>query len=111
MARHSEQGGARGTKDDAERIPRLEQDVERLLREGGPTDEELAAAPVLSRWTLIIHPSDGLPALVGSVTGHPEVRSGPVVTSPVVVIALEAGWARTVSRMYALGVPADETLS
>lgn len=99
----------RGTK--SGRILQLELDLERILQGGGPTWDEFATAPVLSRWRLIVHPDDGLPSLVGIVTGHPVVGPGPVITSPVVAISLTGDWARTVSRLYALGVPADGVLA
>ena len=111
MASDETQEGKAGSEGANGRIFRLEQDLRRMLQEGGPTRDELAKAPVLSRWRLIAHPDDGFPSLVGIVTGHPVVGPGPVITSPVAAIGLTGEWARTVSRLYALGVPADEVVS
>ena len=71
-----------------------------------PTPEELEAAPVISRW----YAEDG--ALIGNVTGHPGIEEGHLVrTSPVLAIDEDAGWVRTRSRYYRLGVHGMEKLN
>lgn len=72
-----------------------------------PGAEELAAAPLLERWSLARVRGDIGLALVGSVTGHPRLGDRPaIVTSE--LIAMDPGhtWARTRSRFYRLGRPA-----
>ena len=111
MASYDNADGKTGLEDRAGLIRRLEHDMKRILQGGRPTEDELAKAPVLSRWRLIAHPEDDLLSLVGIVSGHPDVGPGQIVTSPVVAIGLEADWARTVSRFYVLGLPAGEVVS
>lgn len=61
--------------------------------------------PMLEDWFPAIVPekTEEL-ALIGTVTGHPRLRDGrPIVTSNVVMLNVDAGLARTVSRWYRLG--------
>lgn len=59
---------------------------------------------MLSHWTLT-EDAFGLPHLVGSVRGHPQLGPGWCTTSVVLAMAPDATWARTVSRVYQLGEP------
>ena len=71
------------------------------LQEGyRPSDEELADAPLLNSWCRLgSH-------LVGVVVGHPVFADGHrCITSPVLALATDGTWARTVSRYYRLGMP------
>jgi len=67
-----------------------------------PSEQELAPAPVLTLWTYAPLPG-GLCCLAGVVVGHPRIRDGSCFTSAVLAIDPELKWARTVSRLYALG--------
>lgn len=60
--------------------------------------------PVLDDWFPVIVPSKTEElALLGTVTGHPRLRDGrPIITSNVVVLNVDAGLARTLSRWYRL---------
>lgn len=61
--------------------------------------------PMLEDWFPAIVPekTEEL-ALIGTVSGHPRLRDGrPIVTSNVVVLNVDAGLARTMSRWYRLG--------
>jgi hypothetical protein len=67
-----------------------------------PDAATLAAAPLIDRWSAILH-RDAV-CLIGRVTGHPRLRPGArAITSPLLRIAPAAGWARTWSRTYRLG--------
>ena len=76
----------------------------------GPTPEDLADAPRLTAWRIVIEPGERVVRLHGRVTGHPEIDDPELTTSA--VIALDAGgsggdhgvegWARTLSRWYRL---------
>lgn len=69
-----------------------------------PEPSTLADAPRIDRWCGAI--VDELPVLVGVVTGHPRLRHGArCITSPLVRIEPDKGWARTFSRYYRLGRP------
>jgi hypothetical protein len=74
------------------------------LAEAEPEAIHLADAPRIDRWCAAVIAD--LPVLVGLVTGHPRLRQGArTVTSPLVRIAPDQGWARTLSRYYQLGRP------
>lgn len=69
-----------------------------------PTPGELAAAPLLERWSLARVDGDVGLALVGSVTGHPRLGDRPgIVTSELVAMDPDHNWVRTRSRIYRLG--------
>ncbi|OYU77440.1 MAG: hypothetical protein CFE32_05680 [Alphaproteobacteria bacterium PA3] len=61
--------------------------------------------PRLEDWFPAIVPEETEAlALIGTVTGHPRLSDGrPIVTSNVVVLNVDAGLARTMSRWYRLG--------
>lgn len=75
-------------------------DLRRLQEGYRPSDEELANGPLLNSWCRL---GDHL---VGVVVGHPVVADGHrCITSPVLALAADGTWARTVSRYYRLGRP------
>ena len=98
----------------AEEIQKRFRDLHRdrdLLKSGWtPKEQDLVDAPVIGNWVAVLRA--GEPALVGVVTGHPRLRGlRRIVTSPLVAIDIEGGWARTEGRFYRLGLqytPADE---
>lgn len=65
---------------------------------------ELEGAPRLEDWSLVTRSAM---ALQGRVIGHPLLGNRHVVTSELFALDRSAGWARTLSRFYALGTPAD----
>jgi hypothetical protein len=78
--------------------------LERIRRGEAPSAEELAAAPLLRFWCVVL--DEPLPVLQGVVTGHPRLPDGHLVaTSPILWLAPDRTAARTVSRWYRLGVP------
>ncbi|WP_051631366.1 DUF6634 family protein [Afifella pfennigii] len=92
---------------DVERIGRLAVDL-RALQEGRiPTPQDLVDAPTIDRWAIAA--TTGTPALVGHVFGHPMLGTREVLTSPVIVVAPNEGFARTISRYYRLGRPSEDT--
>lgn len=70
----------------------------------GVSDDDLADAPQLEFW-LPVRNRFGVLALWGQVTDHPTLGRDDIVTSPIVAWNPDAGWARSVSRMYRLGQP------
>ncbi|WP_449043442.1 DUF6634 family protein [Paracoccus versutus] len=74
--------------------------------EAGPTEEDLAQAPVLSDWMAAISPGGNV-MLWGEVTNHPLLGNASIHTSQLIAIDPEAGWARTASRWYRLGRSID----
>ena len=81
----------------------------RIERGVSPTAEELAAAPLLNFWCVVIDPP--FPVLQGVVIDHPRLADGSMVgTSPLLWLAEDRSAARTVSRFYRLGVPLTEAM-
>lgn len=81
----------------------LADDVGRLLAEGRPSDNDLGAAPILDHWGVVAR---ARPALAGLTTGHPVLRDHrPIITSDLIALDADAGWARTASRFYRLNRP------
>lgn len=74
--------------------------------EAGPSEADLAQAPVLSDWKAAISPG-GHVMLWGEVTDHPLLGTASIHTSQLIAINPEAGWARTASRWYRLGRSID----
>ncbi|TDX59692.1 hypothetical protein EDE12_1296 [Methylosinus sp. sav-2] len=77
-------------------------DIERLLAEGRPSDDDLDNAPILDRWIVVARIA---PALAGAVTGHPVLDNRSIITSDLFALDADAGWARTAGRFYRLGRP------
>lgn len=65
-----------------------------------PTEKLLSSAPLLERWEAV--PYEAI-SLAGWVTGHPTIRTGPLVSSQVFMLDPYRRWARTLSRFYRLG--------
>ena len=70
--------------------------------EAGPSETDIADAPVLSDWQAAISPG-GHVMLWGEVTNHPILGNSSIHTSQLIAIDPGAGWARTASRWYRLG--------
>lgn len=73
--------------------------------ERGPTSEDLAEAPLADLWAVLVKDEGDLPALWAQVSGHPLLGDRQILTSALVGLNREAGWARTISRWYRLGRP------
>jgi hypothetical protein len=72
-----------------------------------PTGAELMGAPTIDDW-FVVEASDSTIRLMGKVSGHPNpnVGRGPLtMTSILLWLADDSGWARTASRYYFLGHP------
>ncbi|MBU1335958.1 MAG: hypothetical protein KJ944_17390 [Alphaproteobacteria bacterium] len=86
----------------AKLLHRLSDDL-KLIEDGqGPTAAQLSDAPRIDGWTLGYRFD---PALVGVVSQHPLLADGPITTSSLYYLDIEAGYARTLSRLYVLGRP------
>lgn len=73
--------------------------------EAGPSEADIANAPVLSDWMPAVSPFAHV-ILVGKVVGHPILGTRSITTSQLIAIRPATGWARTVSRWYRLAQPA-----
>lgn len=93
--------------DDAVRLEAALAAFDRLTAGGAPDPYELAAAPILSGWRRSLMPTVE-PILVGTITGHPHLSGRRnVATSRLLALDPVDGWARTLSRWYRLGAPAE----
>jgi hypothetical protein len=81
----------------------LADDLDRIATAAAPTAAELAKAPLLVDWSIVLT-LNGL-ALTGFAAGHPMLGARAIVTSPLWVLDPKLCWARTLSRFYRLGVP------
>jgi hypothetical protein len=92
------------TPDLTARLRSLADDLDRIAQGDAPTAADLAQAPLLVDWKLMLGWS-GL-CLIGFVAGHPLLGAKTIATSPVWTLDPALRWARTLSRFYRLGVPA-----
>lgn len=89
---------------DIERVRHLLRDLERAANGGHPDRRVIARAPVLDNWQPAFRQE---PCLIGAVMGHPTITNGhKTQTSGLWLLAPAFGYARTFSRVYALGRPA-----
>ena len=87
------------------RLRRLNDDLARIAAGTAPAADELGDAPILDHWA---YASRFAVCLAGATVGHPKLGNRPLVaTSELFVIDPLHGWARTFSRFYRLGRPAD----
>lgn len=94
---------ADGPKDLAT-LARLVRDLRSYAGEEGPTEEQIAAAPVLSAWFPMTDASAC--RFAGLIDGHPLVRPGPGMSSRVYAVDRSYRWMRSHSRLWRLGPPA-----
>lgn len=95
---------------EVERMRQLLLDLEALRAGDAPSPEQLATAPLLSRWQFMLAP-DGL-CLAGEVFDHPLLGSRPNIrTSRLYVVGPDLAWARTFSRFFRLGPQSREPMA
>jgi hypothetical protein len=105
---------SQGAKADAElvsqarRLKALSADMERVLEGILPEAIATEEPPLLDRWIL---GNTLAPCLVGLSTGHPTLvgANRAIATSNVWLMSDDMTWARTLSRWYRLGRPAERT--
>jgi hypothetical protein len=89
------------------RLTSLLDDLKTIRRDGAPSPEALNMGPTLEGWNLSTRP---VPCLAGVYLNHPKIPNGYIgITSELLVINVELGFARTRSRVYRLGEPAPST--
>ena len=82
-------------------VRRLGDAIEASIAGDGPTQAELDAAPLLVDWDNV---ADVCPVLRGTLAGGQAVE----VTREIFLFAPQAGWARTLTRLYRLGASAND---
>ncbi|WP_368045406.1 DUF6634 family protein [Pseudoroseomonas cervicalis] len=85
---------------EAQRLERLASDLRKMADGQFPCPSDLMSAPTITRWTWAVRP---MMSLEGFTSGHPRLGTTTVRTTEVWAIDLQAGWARTLSRLYVLG--------
>lgn len=81
----------------ADRFLQLAERLRRIASRQGPTEQELASAPLLCRPQYVPRPAM---CLAGWGEGHPRLPDGPVTTAEVVVDGSGLGWILTEGRFY-----------
>lgn len=77
------------------------------LAETGPSDPDLATAPLIDMWRPLMA-NQFCVSLWGFVTDHPELGRDYTTTSALIALDQQRGWARTWNRWYRLGTPLAE---
>lgn len=85
-------------------------DLQRLNAGWYPTDKDLMDAVGLENWSILRFP-DKSEVLLGSSIDHPQLGSRHIHTSNVLWISDDRKLARTLSRWYRLGSPAQPSAS
>lgn len=90
------------------RLASLVADMEALRLGAFPESLTKDEAPILDRWVVAQRP---IPCLAGLASGHPLLfGSGRLIgTSDLWLMSADQTWARTLSRWYRLGRPADHS--
>lgn len=90
------------------RVAALLADMERIHRGLPPEAMAGGEAPILDRWIIA---STMVPCLAGLSTGHPRLigENRLIGTSDLWLLSEDRSWARTLSRWYRLGRPADHS--
>ena len=91
-----------------DRLVALAADMERVRRGVPPEAMAGDAAPILDRWIL---GQRIVPCLAGLSTGHPRLvgQNRLIGTSDLWLLSEDWAWARTLSRWYRLGRPAEHS--
>lgn len=102
----NEQGSA--FVDGMARVAALLADMEKIQQGLPPAAMARREAPILDRWILA---STMVPCLAGLSTGHPLLvgENRLICTSDLWLLSQDRTWARTLSRWYRLGRPADQS--
>lgn len=95
--------------DEIQRLRRLLRDLEFVRSGRHPDRNQLASAPLIDDWRIVNRPA---PCLMGTVKGHPTIKNGHTgLTTELWLLAPTLGYARTLSRYYAMGRPALDDAS
>ena len=82
-----------------DKIERLAADLRSIVAGSGPTEDELARAPLLLNWHVVSRP---VLALEGLVMAHPRLGTQQITTSQLYWVSDDQKSARTFSRFYRL---------
>uniref|UniRef100_Q07NV5 Uncharacterized protein n=1 Tax=Rhodopseudomonas palustris (strain BisA53) TaxID=316055 RepID=Q07NV5_RHOP5 len=86
------------------RLRELLKDLEKVRSGQHPDQDALSESPLLQDWEVTVRPEL---CLTGIVHGHTRIKdSRAAITTELWLFAPQLGYARTLSRFYALGAPA-----
>lgn len=91
----------------AANLRRLADDLDRISAGAGPTELELAFAPILSCWRPCLT-SAADPAIRGLLRGHPLIPDGESLRAEILAADPDLSWIRTWAGFYRLGPSASE---
>lgn len=95
-------GARRGNElDDLATLEQLVADLASYARGDGPSEKDLARAPLMRDWVTVR--DHAAFRFRGEVSGHPRIGPGPGVTSRLCAVDTEQRWVRTYSRLWRLG--------
>lgn len=94
------ENGIPARPEDVDLIARLAEDLAWCLREGGPPQDVIVAAPVIDAWSPTLVPQTAIIGRVGA--------SRPLVTPTIHALSPDLGWARSLFGWYRLGRRVDE---
>jgi len=90
----------------AAKLRALADDLERIRAGRGPSEADLAKAPLIVDWRPVISAA-GL-RLWGFVAGHPRLGNTGAMTSQLWAAGADGTWIRTLSRFYHVGLRLPE---
>lgn len=89
------------------KLTALLEDLKTIREHQAPSAALLNRSPTLEGWNLATRP---VPCLAGVYFNHPSIQDGYIgITSELLAIDVEKGFARTRSRFYTLGEPAPSS--
>jgi hypothetical protein len=85
----------------------LADDLDRINAGAGPTEADLARAPVLFDWEPKLTPTQD-PAIRGVVRGHPAIPDGEFLRAEILAVDPDLTWIRTWTGFFRLAEPSVE---
>ncbi len=82
----------------------LADDLDRINSGTGPTEADLARAPILFDWEPKLTPAHE-PAIRGVVCGHPAIPDGEVLRAEILAVDPDLSWIRTWTGFFRLAEP------
>lgn len=79
----------------------LADDLDRISAGAGPTDADLARAPILVDWEPKLTPAQE-PAIRGVVHGHPAIPDGETLRAEILAVDPDLSWIRTWTGFFRL---------
>ena len=85
----------------------LADDLDRINAGAGPTEADLARAPILLDWEPKLT-SASEPAIRGVVRGHPAIPDGEILRAEILAVDPDLSWIRTWTGFFRLAEPSAQ---